>query len=52
MKGVNETTIINTATCGLQRDPLSERLARKPIRKVTELFDKIEEYARAEEDSN
>ena len=51
LKGVNETTIINAATCGLQKGPLSERLARKPVRTVTELFDKMEEYARAEEDS-
>lgn len=51
VKGVNETTVINTTTCGLQRGPLSERLARKPIRIVAELFDKMEEYARAEEDS-
>lgn len=48
---VNETTVINAATCGLQKGPLSERLARKPISTVAELFDKMEEYARAEEDS-
>ena len=51
VKGVNETTIINTATFGLRKGPLSERLARKPVRMVTELFDKMEEYARAEEDN-
>ena len=52
VKGVNETTVINAATCGLQKGPLSERLACKPISTVAELFDKMEEYARAEEDSN
>lgn len=30
---------------------MSERLAHKPIRMVMELFDKIEEYTREEEDS-
>lgn len=39
------------ATCGLQKGPLSERLARKHVCTVAELFDKTEEYTRAEEDS-
>ena len=43
VKGVNETTIINAATCGLRNGPLSERLARKPVCSVTDLFDKMEE---------
>lgn len=51
MKRVNETIAINAATCGLYKGPLSKRLARKPVHTVTCLFDKIEEYARAEEDS-
>lgn len=51
VRGVNETTIINVATCRLQKGPLSERLARKLVRTVTELFDKMEEYAWAKEDS-
>lgn len=52
VKGVNEITIINAATCGLQRGHLSERLAYKPIHTATELFDKIEQYAQAKEDSS
>lgn len=40
MKGVNETTVINVTTCGLQKGPLAERLARKLIRTVMELFKK------------
>ena len=51
IKDVNETTVINAATCGLRNGPLSERLARKPVHTVTELFDKMKEYARAEEDN-
>ena len=51
VKNINEATVINAATCGLQRGPLAERLARKPVHTVAELFDKMEQYARAEEDS-
>lgn len=42
MKGVNETIVINAATCGLQKGPLSERLAPKPVHMATDLFDKME----------
>lgn len=51
VKGISETTVILAATCGLKKGPLAERLAQKPLRTVIELFDKIEEYARVEEDS-
>lgn len=45
VKSANETTVINAATCELQKGLLSKRLACKPVRTVTELFDKMEEYA-------
>lgn len=51
MKGVNKTTVINAATCGLQKGPLAKRLAQKPVCTITKLFDKLEEYTQVEEDS-
>lgn len=37
--------------CGFKKGVLSERLARKPIRTIAELFDETEEYVQREEDS-
>lgn len=51
LKGVTDSTINNAARCGLREGSMAERMAWKPILHGGEIFDKMEEYACAEEDS-
>lgn len=48
---INESTIINVAICGLKKVPLTEYNARKHIKTMVKLYDKMEQYARTEQDS-
>ncbi|XP_062197293.1 uncharacterized protein LOC133900181 [Phragmites australis] len=50
VKGLSDDTVIDSTRQGLRSGALASRLVRKPAKDVDELFTKMEEYSRAEED--